>query len=197
LDSAVISFSGGFDSIALAAIYKSRGVKLYGINIDYGQTNQSTVSAKNFDFLLEDFKVVKFTHPTINKLEIIDTIPNTLSPSTRMFDGSMTYRFIPAAYAYSLGISDVINGLTLKPIIEHGRTVRIGNSIINIHYPYVDEFKNNKARLGVEAIKSGLITKEQLSVTTSCVFSPPCGECAMCLTRKTFFESIIAREDVI
>lgn len=190
MDKAVIFISGGFDSICLATIFKARGVDLHAITFDYNQINGETDRAKWICEKLDIPLIVVRATGTI-PAEVKYPLPGI--PHYASLPNFLMYiKWLGCVLGEKVGATNIINGINsvmghVRPLTEF---TEYNGVTYQMHYPYFDEFENNKSYLGYEALATELITADDLAESVSCRSNPRCGKCLSCEFFKEFFEPI-------
>ncbi len=205
MSKAVILLSGGQDSTTALTWAKTKFKEVHAVFFDYGQRHKIELeSAKKIAQLtktpLKILPMPTYSHiggsslTSQSPIEQGKEYPNSFVPGR-----NLVFITLASAYAYSLGISNVITGVSQTDYSGYPdcredslnaleATLRLGLAPnIKIHSPLMHMTKTEEVKYMQE---QGEL--ELLAYTHTCYEGrrPPCGKCPSCVLRAAAFEEV-------
>jgi 7-cyano-7-deazaguanine synthase len=189
MEKVVVLFSGGLDSVLVAALLKEKGFLVHGLFVDYDQViakkevHVAKELASHLGIPLEFVAIRNFKDITESALLGSAGIESTVVPGRNLILVGLA-----AAYAKKIGAKYVAYGanqadIELYPdcrkefINALDRTLQLGYEVSLI----MPIWSMTKAQIGKEAKRLMI----PVNLTFSCYFKDePCGKCHSCLSRN-------------
>jgi 7-cyano-7-deazaguanine synthase len=202
-----VLFSGGQDSTTCLAWAKARFTTVHTVAFDYQQRHRVELeaAAKVSQILgvashqiipINSLAALGGSALTSNEAVQAGVRPATGLPNTFVPGRNLVFLTLAAAYAYQLGIHDLVTGVCQTDYAGYpdcrqtaidavAQSIRVGMDFpVTIHSPLMDLSKADTVRLAMD-----LGAREALAWSHTCYNGqiPPCGTCPSCQVRAKGF----------